>query len=331
MKTSTYLIASILALGLFTTSCEEELFINEPGNLVPRTVEQDLTLPSITVNGIRLHAEAFGDPNDPMVVVLHGGPGFDYRSLLSCKDLADQGYRVVFYDQRGAGLSERVPFASFTQEEMYEDLTAVIAHYRSSPTQKVFLLGHSWGAMLATAYINRFPAAIAGAVLAEPGGFKWKDIKDYIARTRELTIGGEGLNDALYMEQFITGAEDEHATLDYKFGMLAVSSESSDSPTGNGRIPRWRSGAATFYAYLKLGKENNPDWTTNLGQYTTNVLFVYSENNKVYGLEHAQKVSSAYPSAQLFETLDAGHDMLASSVGWSNTFPTILNYLNSLK
>src|SRR5262245_44675256 len=79
----------------------------EPGTLVPGTVHQDPTLPRIQINGTLLHAESFGDPAGPTVLVLHGGPGSDYRSLLHLKALADDGYKVVFWDQRGAGLSQR--------------------------------------------------------------------------------------------------------------------------------------------------------------------------------------------------------------------------------
>ena len=101
------LMLAFIALLLF--SCTKERLINEPGNLVPRTVDQDPSLPSITVNGAMLHSEAFGHPDSTMIVCIHGGPGGDYRYLLNCKDLADYGYRVVFYDQRGSGLSQRFP------------------------------------------------------------------------------------------------------------------------------------------------------------------------------------------------------------------------------
>ncbi|MDL1892501.1 alpha/beta hydrolase, partial [Sphingobacteriales bacterium CHB3] len=56
--------------------------------MVPLTVDQDPSLPSISVNGTQLHAETYGNPNDPMIVVLHGGPGSDYRSLLNCSKFA---------------------------------------------------------------------------------------------------------------------------------------------------------------------------------------------------------------------------------------------------
>lgn len=76
--------------------------------IVPATVGDDSSLPVIQAAGYRFHGEQFNDPGNPPVIVLHGGPGADYRSLLDLRELADE-FRVVFYDQRGSGLSPRVP------------------------------------------------------------------------------------------------------------------------------------------------------------------------------------------------------------------------------
>ncbi len=150
--------------------CEKEVYLDDPGNLVPLTVDQDPGLPSVTINGARLHAEAFGPADSALLIVLHGGPGSDYRYLLKCKEFANQGFRVVFYDQRGSGLSQRFPKSSYSMQALYDELGGIIDHYRISPSQKVFLLGQSWGAMLATAYVNDHPSAISGLILCEPGG-----------------------------------------------------------------------------------------------------------------------------------------------------------------
>jgi proline iminopeptidase len=324
-KISIYLL---ILFGLFS-SCKEDLLINESGNLVQKTVDEDSSLPSIKVNGAMLHAQAFGHPDSSLVIVLHGGPGSDYRYLLKCQDLANDGYRVVFYDQRGTGLSQRFAYNIYDMQLQYDDLSAVIEHYRTSPNQKVFLLGHSWGAMLATAYIDEYPSRITGAILGEPGGFVWEDVETYIKKSRKFNIAGESFSDAIYSDQFITGKKDEHAVLDYKFSILTSTEE--DGPIGNeGALPSWRSGAVTFNAYLDLGERIEPNWTKHLSQYQTKVLFIYSQNNKAYGIEHAKKVSSAYPKVQLFETLSAGHDMFSFDTGWNNSRPTIINYLNEL-
>lgn len=324
----------IFLAGCIFYGCSKELDPAESGLLVPKTVDQDPSLPSISVNGSQFHAETFGHPDSAMVVVLHGGPGADYRYLLNCKDLAGQGYYVVFYDQRGSGLSKRHPKSSYSIQIMLDDLTAVIAHYRKSPHQKVFLLGHSWGGMLATAYINAYPEAISGAIIAEPGGFTYDDMVEYITRSRPglNTITSEITNDAVFFDQMLTGKEDEHAILDYKSDLQAASDGAEGNLIGNtGRLPYWRSGAIVFEALFEIADKDGFDWTKNLSQYQTKVLFVYSELNQAYGLNHAQKVSSAFPLVQLSRTDGAGHDMIAFPTGWSNFYPTALTYLNSLK
>ncbi len=322
----------LFALIAGLSGCQNDPLISEEGNLVPKTVENDSSLPSVSLNGTKFHIDTFGNPANPLIVVLHGGPGSDYRSLLTCKAFADSGYYVVFYDQRGSGLSKREGKDVYTVQIMIDDLNAIISHFRTSPNQKIYLLGHSWGAILATAYINQYPEAINGAILLEPGGFVWQDIMDYVIRARSFSFFGETLNDATYLDQFITGNEDEHAVLDYKFALLASADGAKDNPIGNeGSLLFWRHGAVVNRTLFDLGKRDEPDWTTNLSSYKTQILFGYSERNKAYGFDYAKHVSSAYPNARLEIINDAGHDMLSFSAGWNHFFPLSLNYLKSLQ
>ena len=333
MKLQLFSLGLILALGSLISACQKgEFDPNQPGNLVPLTVDQDPSLPSIAVNGTQLHAEAFGHPDSALLVVIHGGPGGDYRYLLNCKAFADNGFRVVFYDQRGSGLSKRHPKDSYNLQVMWDDLDAVIEHYKTHAGQKVFLLGHSWGGMLATAYINAYPGKVDGAILGEPGGFTYAQMREYLDRSHGYSLFSETLNDAVYLDQFLSGRGDEHEILDYKFGLWASADGAKDSPVGNeGPLPTWRAGAVVFDALFSIGEKDGFDWTTHLDQFDTTILFVYSENNTAYGEAHARKVSSAYPNVQLFRVDDAGHDMLSFPRGWANFYPVGLAYLNSLK
>jgi proline iminopeptidase len=328
-----FLATAIAIIPLFFVHCTKERSIKEAGYLVPKTVDQDPSLPAITINGAKLHAEAFGHPDSSLLIILHGGPGSDYRYLLNCKAFADKGYRVVFYDQRGSGLSQRFPQKSYTSlQVLYDELSGVIAYYRKSPNQKVFLLGHSWGGILGTGYINQYPKAINGIIIGEAGGFKWADIKDYVSRLFFYKITSEATNDITYQDQFITGNENDHAILDYKFALSEAAEESSENPIGNeGKLPFWRFGAVINASLPKLGEETNIDLRDNLNQYDTKVLFLYSQNNRAYGLEYAQKVSSAYKNVQLFKVEGAGHDFLTFPTGWNNSFPVMLHYLKSIK
>ena len=48
------------------------------------------------------------------------------------------GFYVVFFDQRGSGLSKRHDRNIYSVQLMLDDITAVIDHYRRSSKQKIF-------------------------------------------------------------------------------------------------------------------------------------------------------------------------------------------------
>nr|WP_315171793.1 alpha/beta hydrolase [uncultured Flavobacterium sp.] len=323
LKRAFYLI---IAASQF--SCTE-IDPSDLGALVPKTVDQDVTLPFIFVNGTMLHAETFGNPNNSMVVFLHGGPGADYRNALSVKQLADNGYFVVFYDQRGSGLSRREDKNRYSIGLILDDLDAVINHYKSSPNQKVFLLGHSWGGILASAFINKYPTKIAGAILAEAGGLKWNDLKEYNKKSKKLEFFAEASNDALFLDQFLTGAENQHQILDYKLAVQSSFSYAKDNMEGvEGPSPFWRYGAVTLNSLVDIAEEEGYDFTTNLSQYKKKVLILYSENNKAYDFSVAQKEANYFPSHQIEKINGTGHEMIYFK--WNSVYPKVLAYLNSL-
>jgi proline iminopeptidase len=203
-----------VVLALTFVSCEE-LNLRYLSKSVPETADQDPSVPSISVNGALLHSEAFGNPDSTIIVCIHGDPGSDYRYMLNYKDLAGYGYRAVFYDQRGSGLSQRFSKKFYVSrgtgaiDLMYNDLSWAISFYRTHPDQKVFPAGRSWGAMLATAYVGKYPNAVQGLAIGEPGGINWDDVMEFLKTPRALKISSEGMNDATFLDQFIKGKEDQ--------------------------------------------------------------------------------------------------------------------------
>lgn len=317
----------LTALCLFFVSCKENNSI-DTSQLVLPTVDENASLPSIFVNNTQLHSETFGDPTKPILLIIHGGPGADYRSLLNCKAFADDGYFVVFYDQRGSGLSKRHDADIYTTQIFIDDLHAVINHYQQDSSQRVILLGHSWGAMLATAYINDYPDRIAGLIMAEPGGFTWEQTKEYISRAFDIKLFSETTNDQVYLDQFLTG--DDHELLDYKLSLSLAADFSEGNTVGNaGPYPEWRFGAICNSASLDYVDKHPFDFTTNLSQYTTKVLFTYSELSEAYGKEHAKAVASAYPQADLVKINGTGHEIIY--FGWNQFYPVAKTYLESIK
>lgn len=320
-------LKNMTALGLACAllfSCEKELEIHESGNLVPKTVAEDPSLSSISVNGTALHAETFGNADSSLVIFLHGGPGADYQNGLNARQLADDGYNVIFYDQRGTGLSQRHDKSTYSIQLYLDDLTAVIEHYRTSSNQKVFLFGHSWGAMLAAAYINVYPDRINGAIFAEAGGFNKQLLDEYGEASRKFNLFSEITNDVLYYDQFLTGRENEHQILDYKLSIASSFSYAEGNDEGiEGPSPFWRNGAKVLQAFVDISENDGFDFTTNLNQYQTNVLFIYGENNKSYGLSFAQKEAGFFPNSDIVQIDDTGHEMIYFK--WNSVYPVVLD------
>jgi proline iminopeptidase len=334
----------ILCFGFFLLSCDKEKSITEPGNLVPKTVMEDPTIPSLTINGAKLHAQAFGPADSTLIVCLHGGPGANFRYMLNCKSLADKGYRVIFYDQRGSGLSQRFPGgwyknqgADAIEKAFYDDLKAIIDRYKTQPNQKVVLLTQSWGSMMGTGYAGKYPDDIDGLILAEPGGLKWEDVLEYVGKTRSFGLWSETLNDAAYTDQFLTGKENQHEILDYKMAQLSAANpvvgdiKSTLGPNGI-YYQSVRDGAVISSAMFEIGEKYKPDFSEGIARFQKKVLFFYSSNNKAYPDSWAQKIMLVYPNKDVFKVQGVGHSGMLDQIDtWTNvTEPKVLEYLNSL-
>ena len=97
------------------------------------------------------------------LLVLHGGPGSAHDALEGLGALAEQGRRVVFYDQLGSGDSNRPDDSSlWTVETFLEQLRSVRA---GLGLDQIHLFGSSWGGMLALEYAFTRPEGLASLVL----------------------------------------------------------------------------------------------------------------------------------------------------------------------
>ena len=216
-----------LSVALAVVGCLDP---SKAGNLVPRTVAEDRSLPRIDLPDTAFHGELLGDPTGPLLVLLHGGPGADHRYMLPvAEQLADDGYGVVVWDHRGAGLSTRHDPGDFHWEQPVEDLRLVIEHFSVDADQPVVFVGHSWGAMYATWFINEhgdYGGRVRGAVLSEPGAYTSEQLESYFGRLfGSMDFLGEQVNDTAWKDQLMTPGD--HARADYLWAITAVALPSS--------------------------------------------------------------------------------------------------------
>jgi proline iminopeptidase len=110
----------------------------------------------------RLYYEQCGNPAGKPVVLLHGGPGAGCSPKM--RRFHDPArYRIVLFDQRGAGRS--TPHADLVENTTW-DLVADIERLRDYlGIRRWQVFGGSWGSTLALAYAQSHPERVSELVL----------------------------------------------------------------------------------------------------------------------------------------------------------------------
>ena len=122
-----------------------------------------------------LYIEECGNPDGLPVVFLHGGPGAGV-STFHRRFFDPARYRIVLFDQRGAGKS--TPHASLednTTWHLVADIETIRSHFG---IDRWVVFGGSWGSTLALAYAQTHPDRVLGLVLrgiflGRPGELRW--------------------------------------------------------------------------------------------------------------------------------------------------------------
>ena len=98
--------------------------------------------------------------SNPVLLFLHGGPGSPYIGLAhTFQSELEKHFVVVQWDQRGSGKSfpNTLP-ASMTVDQFHADTHELVLLLRQRfNREKIYLLGHSWGAFLGLAEAKKHP------------------------------------------------------------------------------------------------------------------------------------------------------------------------------
>ncbi len=119
----------------------------------------------VSVPGGRVWYKVVGISDEIPLLVLHGGPGYPHNYLSPLENLASER-PVIFYDQLGCGKSDRPKDQNLWQTERFVEELREVQH--SLNLERVHILGHSWGSMLAVDYALTQPAGLESLILASP-------------------------------------------------------------------------------------------------------------------------------------------------------------------
>ena len=109
----------------------------------------------IETNGIKLHVVQAGPKSGIPVVLLHGFPEFWYGWRHQIPALVEAGCRVIVPDQRGYNLSDKPQGAK--NYDVFTLVDDIIGLIDALEYEKVNLVGHDWGAVVAWTLAIRYP------------------------------------------------------------------------------------------------------------------------------------------------------------------------------
>ncbi len=98
----------------------------------------------------------------PVLLALHGGPGYDHSGFKGILDPVCDVAQIVMYDHRGNGRSDDGDVALWTIDQWTDDVRAFCD---ALGIERPFVLGWSFGGFVAQSYAARYPEGLAGLVL----------------------------------------------------------------------------------------------------------------------------------------------------------------------
>lgn len=187
--------------------------------------------------------------SDVILLYVHGGPGgssVTYPLFFQTYQAFEEDFLTVYYDQRSSGLSSGIAGDDqFSIDQYIEDLDVVIDTIESryaNRNPKIFLVGHSWGGCLGTAYLldMQRQEKIQGWIEMNGG----HDVKTGMELSRQYVIDYVNLQ---FAEDEISQKEQQEVLNWYR-----------ENPVINiGNVAAHAGYVRTYYGYTPKGEESD--------------------------------------------------------------------------
>ncbi len=138
----------------------EEGIIREIPHVARLCESMNIRKENVDIGDCKLYCEQEGQGTP--LVLLHGGPGATHHGFHPCFSRAASFARVIYYDQRGCGLSDFEPGKGYSLDQAVDDLDRL---RKALGVDQWVVLGHSYGGLLAQCYAMKYPENVKGLVL----------------------------------------------------------------------------------------------------------------------------------------------------------------------
>ncbi len=276
----------------------------------------ELRLP--TDDGIELAAHAWGDPEHPPVILLHGSGQTRHAWKSTARELARHGFYAIAADLRGHGDSGWSPGGAYSLDRFAADLRCIAATCRQAPA----LIGASLGGVTGLIAEGEGPAFLSALVLVDV----------------TPTVQHSGVEK---IRQFMGAqAEEGFASIDEAADAIAAYLPQRPRPKSlvglaknlrlhaDGRH-RWHWDPALLnFSDTLLAPAVGARLTAAAGRLRLPVLLVRGGASELVSAEDAEKFLALVPGARYADIADAGH-MVAGDVN-DHFGATVVDFLQGL-
>jgi proline iminopeptidase len=233
------------------------------------------------------------------VLVIHGGPGYPIHRPLAGLEPLTADFKFYYYDQRGCGKSTR-PFDRFESSNFYANMKelertlgigAQVADIerirRILGQEKLILMGHSFGAFLATLYAAEFPEHVDALVLVAPAGVLvlsgekdgfFDEIRRRLPEDQQAEYDSF-LKDYLDFGSIFAKSEEELAGMNRRIGEYFLVAAGRADEVNENDPPADNGGWMVQAMYFSMGKRH--DYRPALRQVHAPALVIHGENDVI--------------------------------------------------
>lgn len=261
-----------------------------------------------TSDNIKLYVKVSPAPSAgrPAILFVHGGPG---QGSLSFEEMGGRSLEsfatMIYLDQRGSGKSQTAE--NYHLERIVKDIEEV---RKSLGFNKIYLLAHSFGGIIAVNYAQKYPERVSGLILAaatlymnNPASI-YAQVKyaDQLLK-KPISVRETDSREKLLAAQAEARSELSKQHLGYKFltdnlGTIEKMSELDES------YPRTIDFGTNVVKEPETYSEYYADYTKITSSINIPVLILTGENDHAVGAEHYR--SFHFPK-QIIELITGGH------------------------
>jgi proline iminopeptidase len=230
------------------------------------------------------------------LIVLHGGPGLDHSMFRPYLDSLADEFRLLYVDERGQGRSERVDPTTLSLEVFARDVDLLA---EALGLDGFALLGHSFGAIIATYHATELGTAVAYVISGGGDSSEALDA-DVEAALEALGNGREKIAASWEAEKTVETEEQLKQLLRDQMPFHFH----GEPPPGYGEETVGSPEVLRYFANIGYGAF---DYRPKLGGVSRPTLVVVGENDRTTTPRAARVLHEGIPNSELVVITDAGH------------------------